>query len=63
MTSFYHAAGRGGLGAVMGSKNLKAIYVAGYGDIEVYDPEKIFEILSKAFERVKVREKAQAYFH
>lgn len=31
--------GRGGLGAVMGSKNLKAIVVNGTGDVEVADPD------------------------
>lgn len=33
------AAGRSGLGAVMGSKNLKAIAALGTGDIKVADPE------------------------
>lgn len=37
----HYAAGRGGLGAVMGSKRLKAIRVKGDGKIEVYDPEGI----------------------
>jgi len=31
--------GRGGLGAVMGSKNLKAIVVNGTGEVEVADPD------------------------
>ncbi|RZN56229.1 MAG: aldehyde ferredoxin oxidoreductase [Candidatus Methanomethylicota archaeon] len=35
----YRAAGRGGLGAVMGSKRLKAIAVRGSGTNEVADPE------------------------
>jgi aldehyde:ferredoxin oxidoreductase len=35
--------GRGGLGAVMGSKNLKAIAVNGSGDVEVADPEAFFK--------------------
>jgi len=33
------SAGRGGTGAVMGSKNLKAIAVRGTGAIQVYDPD------------------------
>ncbi len=33
------AAGRKGLGAVMGSKNLKAIAVRGHGEVAVADPE------------------------
>jgi aldehyde:ferredoxin oxidoreductase len=35
--------GRGGLGAVMGSKNLKAIVVNGSGDVEVEDPEAFYK--------------------
>ena len=35
--------GRGGLGAVMGSKNLKAIAVNGTGDVEVAQPEAFME--------------------
>ena len=32
-----HAFGRGGVGAVMGSKNLKAVTVKGTGSVDVYD--------------------------
>lgn len=39
-----HAAGRGGLGAVMGSKNLKAIVVEGSGGVEVYDPSRVIDL-------------------
>ncbi len=39
-----YANGRGGLGAVMGSKNLKAIAVRGHKRLEFSDPEKIKEI-------------------
>jgi aldehyde:ferredoxin oxidoreductase len=35
------AAGRCGMGAVMGSKNLKAIVVYGTGNVSVYNPESI----------------------
>jgi len=38
------AAGRGGLGAVMGSKKLKAIAVRGHNAPSVADPEKIKEL-------------------
>lgn len=38
------AAGRGGMGAVMGSKNLKAIAVRGHKRLKVADPEHIKEI-------------------
>jgi aldehyde:ferredoxin oxidoreductase len=44
MSDQYRAAGRGGLGAVMGSKNLKAITARGEGKIAVANPEKFKEI-------------------
>jgi aldehyde:ferredoxin oxidoreductase len=51
----YRAAGRSGVGAVMGSKNLKAIAVRGTGGVRVADPEALMaaqwaqkEVLSKA---------------
>ena len=44
MNGLYDAAGRGGLGAVMGSKNLKAIAVRGYTTPAVANPDKIKEI-------------------
>jgi aldehyde:ferredoxin oxidoreductase len=44
MNGLYDAAGRGGLGAVMGSKNLKAIAVRGHTPPPVANPERIKEI-------------------
>lgn len=41
MNGLYDAAGRGGLGAVMGSKNLKAIAVRGHQVPQVFDPNKV----------------------
>lgn len=38
-------AGRGGGGAVLGAKNLKAIVVRGTGDVPVADPQKIKELI------------------
>ncbi len=37
----HYAAGRGGLGAVMGAKRLKAIKVRGSGQVRVADPERL----------------------
>lgn len=37
----HRAAGRGGCGAVMGSKNLKAVVLRGTGDVPVADSEKL----------------------
>jgi aldehyde:ferredoxin oxidoreductase len=41
------AAGRSGLGAVMGSKKLKAVAVKGDNEIKVADPSKIKELIRK----------------
>jgi aldehyde:ferredoxin oxidoreductase len=40
MSDQFRAAGRGGLGAVMGSKNLKAVAARGSGKIGVAEPDK-----------------------
>lgn len=47
MGDLYHASGRGAGGAVMGSKNLKAIAVRGTGCVPVHDPDKYFEVYEK----------------
>lgn len=44
MHGLYDAAGRGGLGTVMGSKNLKAIAVRGRKAPAVADPERVSEL-------------------
>ncbi len=53
------AAGRCGLGAVMGSKNLKAIAVKGLGRIEVADQEALNNLKHEILEAV--RENLQAF--
>ena len=45
--------GRGGIGAVMGSKNLKAVAVRGYGSIEIPDYEKAQAYMKEIFEKFK----------
>jgi aldehyde:ferredoxin oxidoreductase len=47
------AAGRTGLGAVMGSKNLKAIAVRGTRDIAVAKPDEFMEMVKEFHERMK----------
>ncbi len=47
------AAGRSGVGAVMGSKNLKAIVVRGTGKVAVAQPEKVKETLSALMAKIK----------
>jgi len=44
MNGLYDAIGRGGLGAVMGSKNLKAIAVRGHKAPQIADPEGVKEL-------------------
>ncbi len=44
MHGLYDAAGRGGLGAVMGSKNLKAIAVRGHKAPQVAEAERVKEV-------------------
>jgi len=47
-----HFNGRNGLGAVMGSKKLKAIAVRGTEPLKIYDPEKIREVTKEITKRV-----------
>jgi len=50
------AAGQGGFGGVMGSKNLKAIAVRGSGSVKVADPKRMVELAFKI--RTMLRSKA-----
>jgi len=52
MTGMKNAAGRSGMGAVMGSKNLKAIAVRGTMDIEIRFPEKALENNTRLLEHI-----------
>jgi len=61
MTSLYHAAGRGGLGAVMGAKKLKAIAVNGSGRTEVADWSSLSREVLAVLEKVRNNVKAQLY--
>jgi aldehyde:ferredoxin oxidoreductase len=47
------AAGRTGMGAVMGSKNLKAIALRGTNDVKVAKPEEFLEFVKEFHERMK----------
>ncbi|GAV24933.1 aldehyde ferredoxin oxidoreductase [Carboxydothermus islandicus] len=53
MNEKYRAAGRSGVGAVMGSKNLKAIVVRGSGKVEPAEPEKTKELLSRLLKKIR----------
>ncbi len=48
MNDKHRAAGRGGLGAVMGSKKLKAVVVKGTGSVGVARPEGFMEAMTNA---------------
>jgi aldehyde:ferredoxin oxidoreductase len=59
MNDHNRAAGRGGVGAVMGSKNLKAIVVHGTKEVSQADAESLKESFKAA--TATVREKSQAF--
>jgi len=59
MNDLHRAAGRGGVGAVMGTKNLKAIVVHGTKEVPQADPEKLKELFKSATQTVK--EKSAAF--
>ncbi|MHC4271571.1 MAG: aldehyde ferredoxin oxidoreductase family protein [Planctomycetota bacterium] len=53
MNDKYRAAGRSGVGAVMGSKNLKAIVVRGTGKLEPANAEAAKEVLKSVRKKIK----------
>ncbi len=53
MNDRYRAAGRSGVGAVMGSKNLKGIVVKGSGKVETADPDKLKEVFSSCIKKIR----------
>lgn len=59
-TELYRQAGRGGLGAVMGSKNLKAIVVKGSGPIKVENPKEYIEIFRETVRKLLI---SDAIYH
>jgi aldehyde:ferredoxin oxidoreductase len=53
MTDKHRAYGRGGVGAVMGSKNLKALVVKGTGKVAVDDEERLAHAVKRARRLIK----------
>ena len=53
MNEMHRACGRTGVGAVMGSKNLKAVVVNGSGSVKVADPKAFKEAVLKARQKIK----------
>ncbi len=58
-TEFYRHAGRGGLGAVMGSKMLKAVLIRGTNEVEVEDQNSLHTAIRDFLERVKTSVQAR----
>ena len=54
-TGAKHSAARTGMGAVMGSKNLKAVAVKGTKGVPIYDPFELLNLRKKMEERAKQR--------
>lgn len=53
MNDYDRAAGRSGVGAVMGSKNLKAIAVKGSGKTPIFNEEKLKEVNSLCMKKIR----------
>lgn len=53
MNDIDRAAGRSGVGAVMGSKNLKAIVVKGSGKVAIAEPDKLKDLLATLYNKIK----------
>jgi aldehyde:ferredoxin oxidoreductase len=53
MNEMHRAAGRSGVGAVMGSKNLKAVAVVGSGMVKAADPDGFREAVLKARQKIQ----------
>ena len=56
MNDYGRAAGRSGLGAIMGAKKLKAVVAVGDQAVSVADKEKVLEIRKKCLENFKTNE-------
>lgn len=52
--------GRGGAGAVMGSKNLKAIVIRGFGEVKAAFPDKVAELSEEVVRLLRRHNTAQA---
>ncbi|GAB6171774.1 aldehyde ferredoxin oxidoreductase family protein [Paradesulfitobacterium aromaticivorans] len=53
MNDHYRAAGRSGVGAVLGSKKVKGIVVLGSGKVEAARPEETKEVLSELLKKIR----------
>jgi aldehyde:ferredoxin oxidoreductase len=62
MNDHHRAAGRGGAGAVMGSKNLKGVVVHGTKEVPQADPDRLKESFKEATKTVKEKSAAFAKY-
>lgn len=53
MNDRWRAAGRSGVGAVMGSKNLKAVVVKGSGKVAVADEARLKDVFARCMKKIK----------
>jgi len=52
LANLTRAAGRSGMGAVMGSKNLKAVVVRGTGSVKIAKPKEFYKLAREAYEKI-----------
>ena len=60
MIDRHHAVARSGLGAVMGSKNLKGIVAYGTRDVSLHNREEFFELATGAIDRLLTHQFSQS---
>lgn len=53
--------GKGGVGAVMGSKNLKAVAVRGTGSVKIAQPSKFLEAVRRGYSKLMSRPNVRAF--
>jgi len=58
-SDYFRQAARGGVGAVMGSKNLKAVVVRGTGGVRCYDGRRLVEMVKEYKARLTGSDQAQ----
>lgn len=56
MVSYARSAARAGMGAVMGSKNLKAVAVRGFGGIHLADPNRFYKVAVASHQAIRHNE-------
>ncbi|MBN2228886.1 MAG: aldehyde ferredoxin oxidoreductase family protein [Candidatus Thorarchaeota archaeon] len=59
IVNYARAAGRTGMGAVLGSKNVKAIAIRGTGAVEVHDHEGFVNLAKEAHSKVRINPQAR----